>query len=200
MLLALGACRTFGGRHQFAENLGDFGALQGKSLVLRDCKHQLLPCSASIDAKSDRLLVEVSLCLNRVAHTKNYIFYAKRHMELKDFVKETLVQVIGGIVEAQNVIRSTGLSAEIAPQLRNNRETLEKQGKSISNSGHVAHQLDFDIAVTVSEKTQTQGGIAIAIAGVIGLGGHGKSEAGDVTASRIKFSVPIVFPYPAAQK
>lgn len=114
-------------------------------------------------------------------------------MELQDFVKEALVQVIGGVTAAQDEIRKAGSSAEISPALKTNWETLERQGKAMSDSGRVVQLLEFDIAVTVAEKTQTKGKIGIAI-GVLGLGSQGQSESSDSSASRIKFSVPILLP------
>jgi hypothetical protein len=53
--------------------------------------------------------------------------------------------------------------------------------------------LDFDIAVTVTEGEQKKSGIGVLVAGV-GLGKSGQSDARSETVSRLRFTVPVVFP------
>ena len=55
------------------------------------------------------------------------------------------------------------------------------------------HPIEFDVAVTTTEGTETKGGIGVFVVAV-GLGSQGKSDATNSSSSRIKFSVPIFLP------
>jgi hypothetical protein len=50
--------------------------------------------------------------------------------------------------------------------------------------------VEFNVAITIKNSTETKGGVGIFI-GAIGLGSQGKSEEGNSTLSTIKFSVPV---------
>ena len=53
--------------------------------------------------------------------------------------------------------------------------------------------IEFDVAVTVTEGTQTKGGIGVFM-GAVGLGSQGQSSNQNASVTRIKFSVPLVLP------
>jgi hypothetical protein len=102
-------------------------------------------------------------------------------MDIKTFVSESLTQIIQGIEEA----RKANTNSVINPV----REyTAEKTMQDIG----------FDIAVTVEKETGTKGGIAV-LAGAFALGSQGQSKASDITASRIKFSIPVNFQLKSAE-
>lgn len=94
-------------------------------------------------------------------------------MDLKDFVSETLIQIVAGINNAQQSTLPKG--AAIVPYY----EKLEK--------------VEFDVAVTVLKGTETSGGAGISVWSV-GAGVSGKSESSTSTLSRIKFSVAVELP------
>lgn len=111
-------------------------------------------------------------------------------MELRDFVSGTIKQIISGIRDAQNCEETKG--AKIIPTTY-----YAKPGESDlfdSKTHEPVFYLEFDIAVTASEGTQTKGGISV-FSGAINLGTHGQSEKDNTTLSRIKFEVPIIFPH-----
>ena len=60
-------------------------------------------------------------------------------------------------------------------------------------SGKYSRDVDFDVALTVTEGTGTKGGIGI-VAGAFALGSTGQSTAQNSSVSRVQFSVPIAFP------
>lgn len=66
-------------------------------------------------------------------------------------------------------------------------------GEVERRSGERVSLLEFDIALTVSQATETKGGIAVVV-GFLGLGSQGKTEKTNDSLSRVKFSVPIVLP------
>ena len=53
--------------------------------------------------------------------------------------------------------------------------------------------ISFDVAVTATKGTKTQGGIAV-FTGMIGLASKGQSEKSNETLNRIQFSVPVSLP------
>jgi len=53
---------------------------------------------------------------------------------------------------------------------------------------------DFDVAITQTEGGETKGGLGVFL-GDVGIGVQGKTSGESSELTRIKFSVPVVFPY-----
>ena len=94
-------------------------------------------------------------------------------MDIKEFVSQTLKQIIDGVVDAQDQTRKT--SAVVVPY------------------GDCQKKVDFDVAVTVVEGKETGGKAGISVWS-IGAGVTGKTESSSSTVSRIKFEIPINLP------
>lgn len=111
-------------------------------------------------------------------------------MKLKDFVSETLKEIVDGVSEAQEYYKQKGGSINSS-----DISFRTDQGMQMWNnkSGQPVQQIEFDVAVTTTEGTETKGGIGIFV-GPIGLGSQGKSDAINSSSSRIKFSIPILLP------
>ena len=107
-------------------------------------------------------------------------------MKLKDFVAETLKEIIDGVIEAQKHYSANGgviNSGDIeGPKVGTDRHT-----------GVPLQSVEFDVAVTTTEGTETKGGIGVFV-GPIGLGSQGKSDSANSSVSRIKFSIPVILP------
>lgn len=115
-------------------------------------------------------------------------------MELKDFVEQSLVQISRGIEGASKALENT--NAHINPKnVYVNSDNRQNYGRLIQNKEYypVVELVEFDVAVHVSEGTETNGKIGISV-GSIGLGAGGKSQEANRSESRIKFKVPVVFP------
>lgn len=110
-------------------------------------------------------------------------------MELKDFIRETLVEIINGVKDAQSAIRDTG--AYINPPVHSSNE----KRSSVSFSGHksMIYDVDFDIAVTASDSSGAKGGIGVFLVGV-GIGTKAELNESNVSQNKIKFQVPITYP------
>lgn len=119
-------------------------------------------------------------------------------MDLQSFVRETLVEILEGVSEAQAHLRarrSHGRSATVSPTWSSAASNV-----TVSEDHRLVHMVDFDVAVTVetsksTESTkQAEGGIKY----VIAVGGSGSTTGEDATSNstitRIKFSVPVAFP------
>jgi len=115
-------------------------------------------------------------------------------MELKDFVKETLLEISSGVAEAQKEQQSTLIN----PRVKSQESTSSKlyiaedgAGRGV-RGGRILDYVEFDIAVTVDKNTETSGKISV-LFGAINLNSGGASENKDSSTSRVRFKVPISF-------
>ena len=111
-------------------------------------------------------------------------------MELKDFVRESLSQIVGGVVEAQQELLNSGVTGEISPSIKTE---WGKTDLVIGQSGMPIQNVEFDIAVIASEKTGTKGTIGVGIP-VFKIGAGGETTETTSQTSRLKFSVPVALP------
>jgi len=111
-------------------------------------------------------------------------------IKLEDFVSETLHQILNGVIKAQEYAKELG--GEVNPSSARFRTD---QGMQLydKRDGSLIERVDFDIAVTTTEGTETKGGVGIFV-GPVGLGSHGQSNSTNQSISNIKFTVPVKFP------
>lgn len=119
-------------------------------------------------------------------------------MELKDFIRETLVQIAQGIEEASS-------------QLQDSEALVNPRNVSINQSANAKHygvlsenkensplrfveEITFDVAVHATEGTEASAKAGISV-GSIGIGGKGSSSETKSSESRIQFRVPMVMPH-----
>lgn len=113
-------------------------------------------------------------------------------MDLKEFLSETLVQMVEGIEDAQR--RTVDKKdVRVNPTIALPSSELVKHAIVNSSGRHAAQVVQFDIAITATEGTGTKGGVGV-VAGVFNLGSSGQSHAENATVSRIKFTIPVVLP------
>jgi hypothetical protein len=98
-------------------------------------------------------------------------------MELREFVKDTLLAITEGILEAQKEVPSP--------------ETQFGSGSAILGKERI---VEFDVALAETESTEKGGkiGVAFPILGQV-TGGADKST-GTTSTTRIKFEVPVIYP------
>ena len=111
-------------------------------------------------------------------------------MELRDFVRETLKQIVDGVVAAQEATKEK--------DARVNPGQIAFVGSVLceTNMGPLSAQMvDFDISLTESTSGEAKAGIGVFF-GSVGIGGQGKTETGANAMNRVKSSVPIVLPRP----
>lgn len=121
-------------------------------------------------------------------------------MELREFIKSSLVEVVRGILDASEELKDT--NAIISPDnFKVNSDQSQAFGRTLNSKAdyrsvdntRVVHKVDFDIAVVVDETDKSQAGIKIAVMS-LGLSGGGESTSKSGSTSRIQFSVPVVMP------
>lgn len=109
-------------------------------------------------------------------------------MELKDFIKETLIQIVQGISEAQEALADTDCAINPSETRSGSYTTA-----FIKNKSRIVQDVDFNIALTSSSNSENKTGIGVML-GSIGLGGNHTSTDGNISNTNISFSVPVVFP------
>ncbi len=106
-------------------------------------------------------------------------------MDIKDFVENTLVQIVEGINNANEKLKDQGA------KITSKDVRALREGTTLnSRTGDLVNLIDFDVAVTVNEKDTADGGAGIKIAG-INIGGKLQNETSNQSISRIKFSIPL---------
>lgn len=101
-------------------------------------------------------------------------------MELKDFIAQSVTQIVEGLEVARENIRKYG--ATVNPDFR----------RTDSGSSSV-QSLEFDIAVSVSPQGEGSKSIGIQIAS-LGFNRSSESGGGTTTNSRIRFAIPLMLP------
>jgi hypothetical protein len=118
-------------------------------------------------------------------------------MDLKEFVKLSLVQISEGIEDANNELKN--IDAMVNPlniseypdssQIYARTENRE----DVRQTSRIVEKVEFNVAVIVESGKKGSAGAKLSIAS-IGIGADGKLEYSNKSESRIKFSVPVVFP------
>jgi hypothetical protein len=104
-------------------------------------------------------------------------------MKLQDFLRDSLLEIMNGVAEARKINRNIGGCVE----------ALGKQDASCKfKDGEVGFLVNFDVAVTVSQKNSKEAGAGIQVV-AINAGGRGSAASEHSSITRIQFSVPIIF-------
>jgi hypothetical protein len=106
-------------------------------------------------------------------------------MELKDFVSETIAQIMGGVSGAIKSHDVKSLGGIINP--------IPASREAMPNS-HEALMIEFDVAVTVEsgEASSKDGGLNIKVLEASISKDQSRRTVGE---SRVRFSVPVTLPY-----
>ncbi len=114
-------------------------------------------------------------------------------LKLEDFIEDSISQIVNGITKAQEKIKKTGASI--------NREGLKVSVPDLNGKRYdertleIEERINFDIAITCEENTETKGKISIGVLNLgLGLGSDGKSENKGRMLNKLNFSVPIIYP------
>lgn len=113
-------------------------------------------------------------------------------MDLKDFVKETLVQISSGVQESIAEVRESG--GYTNPAAAKSKESGQSSYFSSMGDGQNVFLVDFDVAVSVDEDSMVSGGGKLKVASVISLGGEAGSSTKSSASNRVSFRVPLALP------
>ncbi|MFL7053643.1 hypothetical protein BCS65_21515 [Vibrio cyclitrophicus] len=112
-------------------------------------------------------------------------------MDLKDFVKEALVQITEGVKESQEIIREHGGYAN--PAARTSSSNIDSHIGTLKD-GQSIYLVNFDISISVTESTEINGSSKLTVASFLNLGAGVESSDSSSTLSRIAFKVPLALP------
>lgn len=104
-------------------------------------------------------------------------------MDLKEFTKQTLVQIVDGVAAANAELNNGAYIPYEAPQ--NTKRFVYQDGANIID-------VDFDVAITATESEGANGGASLKVASLLSLGGRTENTTENQTISRIKYTLPLV--------
>ena len=109
-------------------------------------------------------------------------------MDLKEFTKQTLVQIVEGAAEADSQLSELG--SFVPTTCTGNHTTRFIKDKE--GFPRLVIEVDFDVAITATESEGGNGGASLKVASLLSLGGGVESKTENQTISRIKYTLPLV--------
>ncbi len=107
-------------------------------------------------------------------------------MDLDDFIKSTITQIVAGVRAASEGVEGIDASAFVNPRKTN-----------LNHSDPV--EIKFDVAVTVTGRGEGSAGAKVKVWGVFEAGGTAQQGQEHETVSRISFMVPVALPSTSAE-
>jgi hypothetical protein len=110
-------------------------------------------------------------------------------MELQEFIKTAITEIVAGVAEASELTKEHGGRAgsmKLYGYVKDNKVMTDENERPVTT-------VEFDIALAEGSSTDTKGGIGVYL-GAVGLGSQGASHGETTSHSRIKFTVPVVLP------
>lgn len=101
-------------------------------------------------------------------------------MDLKDFTKQTLAQIVEGAHEANKYLAERG-----------GRVHVDKPNPCGRGKVSKIIDVDFDVAVTTNAIEEANGGGGIKVAGLINIGGNVDNKIEHQTISRVKYTLQL---------
>ena len=108
-------------------------------------------------------------------------------MELKEFVKVTLEQIVEGAAQAQESIRKLGGNV--------NPTSLDyfKDGQRNIYQHAMPQEVLFDVGLTATDRSGSSEGIGVFL-GSISLGKKNDSGIEQTAITKVRFTIPLVLP------
>jgi len=107
-----------------------------------------------------------------------------QHVELRLFIKQALLDILGGVTDAQK----EAPTGTIAP------EEITRTFQSVQHGvGHL-QPVSFELKVVADSSTSTGAKIGV-LGGLVGARAQGDSKDSNQIHSTLKFSVPIHLPH-----
>lgn len=108
-------------------------------------------------------------------------------MELKDFIKDVIVNIYDGISEAKETV-----GKPILPQGSSISESIPHINKGMSPLDPIVSvsNLEFELSLTEGDKNGTTGGIGVLL-GSLTIGSKENNEHQQASLSKIRFNIPI---------
>ena len=121
-------------------------------------------------------------------------------MDLKTFVKESLVEIAKGVADAEESLSDTSAIVNPRSVYVNEKESIRVYGYlnvnepgNKSNKKPVVQLIEFDVSVFAEEESDKGGGLRIGVMSV-GIEAKGGTTEAKRSESRIAFQVPMALP------
>lgn len=109
-------------------------------------------------------------------------------MELKEFIKETLLQIVIGVKDAQEASAKYG--AAINPAIIKKGDVMTTR---IGDEDRTVQNVSFEVALASSSGESVNKGVGVMLAS-IGAGINKNKDDKSSTTTGIKFTIPVVLP------
>lgn len=106
-------------------------------------------------------------------------------MNIQEFIRESLCQIVAGTQKAKEKH-----SDVVLPNYEIHYDTKTPSGTVVDTGGQLLFLVEFDLAVTVTEESETSGKAGLSIQ-IVSAGGQKTASTSMTSVTRIKFSVPI---------
>ena len=108
-------------------------------------------------------------------------------MELREFVRSTLLEIVSGVSDAQEALIEAGSTAVVNALAAGNLKVHSRRGLPL------LQMIEFDVALTVTETTEKGIGGRLSIAAA-SIGTQRGASVENSEVSRVRFQVPVVLP------
>jgi len=118
-------------------------------------------------------------------------------MKIDDFISETIEGIALGIIKANEKLNKKNCYVNLPKAVVRGKDessiVVAEVAPPEDNSTRLVEKVRFDVSVVVEESTKTSGKAGVGIS-ILNLSTEGASDSGSSNASRVSFSIPVVFP------
>ncbi len=114
-------------------------------------------------------------------------------MELNEFIRLSLTEIVKGVKESQDTIRGQGGFSNPAVFSSASGQASATHFGSVSDGQNVL-LVDFDVALTVTDTSEAGASGKLSVASLFKIEGGGTTSSINETTSRIQFKVPLALP------
>lgn len=108
-------------------------------------------------------------------------------MQLKEFVQETIEQIVEGVADSKESAEKHG--AQVNPPY----VSYYKEGKRSTYNEAMPQNVEFDVGLTSTLSDGSAEGIGVFL-GSVNLGKRNQTSFEDVAITKVRFVVPVVLP------
>ena len=109
-------------------------------------------------------------------------------MDLKEFTKQTLIQIVEGAASANDELANCDSYIPYT-NIGNSKSAYSYDENRVAR---LIVNIDFDVAITATESESANGGASLKVASLLNIGGSGENKTENQTISRIKYTLPLV--------
>ena len=113
-------------------------------------------------------------------------------MDLHEFVRESLTQIVQGVSAASEAVRTAG--GMINPSLEKSVVLDKAQLIGQLHTGQAVFLVEFDVAVTAASATAGGAAAGLQVVSFFEAKVGGKTQSTTESVSRIRFPVPLALP------